>query len=50
MANLMRYIDANPQNKPTVRKPKQASQQTACPQCNYSNNYYGDQVCSTASR
>ncbi len=50
MANLMRYIDVNPQSKPAVREAKRATKQAACPQCNYSNNYYGDQVCSTASR
>lgn len=47
MANIFRYIDT-PASKPATRS--KADKPQGCPQCNYSNNYYGDQVCTTAPR
>jgi len=50
MANIFRYASVVAQ--PASAVPSEASSKNSkpCTRCNYSNNYYGDQVCVAESR
>ena len=43
MTDIARYIEASFAKTGAASEAKEDA--SACPQCNYSNNYYGDQVC-----
>lgn len=43
MTDIARYIEASFAKTGTAAEAKGVA--SGCPQCNYSNNYYGDQVC-----
>lgn len=55
MSQVFRYVSAvsvasTVAAEPRRVQPTQNSRKESCPACNYSDNYYGDQVCLTATR
>lgn len=51
MANIFRYSSVVAQPKRTVASTAATAKSSQpCTECNYSNNYYGDQVCVVAPR
>jgi len=45
MIDIARYIEASFAKTGTAAAAKVKGRANSCCQCNYSNNYYGDQVC-----